>query len=489
MNFALMISCKVEEKLEAVERSTEWSQHDEAVAYEKALKEVLVEDGRAWADGNIRVGDYILISEFRAFPPCPTPSPKARSNRSVDSDTRVPADCLLDAVSEMEQSPEVGIMQFSSGVMQVVGDFFENGITFFTNLIYSAIRYTVSNGDVAPFVGHNAVLRWAAIQQVSYTDEDGYDKFWSESHVSEDFDMSLRLQCAGYIIRLAAWAGDGFKEGVSLTVLDELARWEKYAYGCNELLFHPLRTWLWRGPFTPLFKRFIFSDIRFTSKVTVVSYIGTYYAIGAAWLLSAVNYFVMGWFNGYLDKYYLDSWRVWFSIVVVFSGLGNVALAVMRYRIGERALLSSLLENYKWMIMFAVFLGGLSLHLSQAILSHMFEINMVWGATSKEAEFSNFFIELPKILKKVCSTASCPWSCRTVIRDWANSCTVQVLNGPLVRLHHGHDHHGRGPVHPARLAHHRLRGHPPHGHRHSVTFSVANCAEPGADDVFMVGYT
>lgn len=68
----------------------------------------------------------------------------------------------------------MGIMQLSSGVMQVVGDFFENGITFFTNLIYSAIRYTVSNGDVAPFVGHNAVLRWAAIQQVSYTDDDGY---------------------------------------------------------------------------------------------------------------------------------------------------------------------------------------------------------------------------------------------------------------------------------------------------------------------------
>ena len=292
-------------------------------------------------------------------------------------------------------------MQFSSGVMQVVHTFFENGITFFTNLIYTAIRYTVSNGDVAPFVGHNAVLRWSALQQVSYTDPDGYDKFWSESHVSEDFDMSLRLQCAGYIIRMAAWAGDGFKEGVSLTVMDELARWEKYAYGCNELLFHPIRTWLWRGPFTPLFKRFIFSDIRFTSKVTVVSYIGTYYAIAAAWLLSAANYFLMGWFNGYLDKYYLDSWRVWFSIVVVFSGLGNVALAAVRYRVGEGTLLGGLGENFRWMLMFAVFLGGLSLHLSQALLSHMFEVEMVWGATGKEAEFSNFFIELPKILKKV----------------------------------------------------------------------------------------
>ena len=305
----------------------------------------------------------------------------------------------------MEQSPDVGIMQFSSGVMQVVNTYFENGITFFTNLIYSAIRYTVSNGDVAPFVGHNAILRWSAIQQVSYEDEDGYEKFWSESHVSEDFDMSLRLQCSGYIIRLAAWAGEGFKEGVSLTVYDELARWEKYAYGCNELLFHPIRTWLWRGPFTPLFRRFLFSNIRFTSKITVISYIGTYYAIGAAWILTSVNYFVMGWYNGYLDKYYVDSWQVWFSIIIVFNGLGNIALAVMRYRIGERSLLGSLWENFKWTFMLAIFLGGLSLHVSQALLAHMFEIDMTWGATSKEAEFSNFFIEVPKVLKKVSSTS------------------------------------------------------------------------------------
>ncbi|KAH6628837.1 glycosyl transferase family group 2-domain-containing protein [Chaetomium tenue] len=379
MNFALMISCKVEEKLAAIQRTPDWSQHDEAQAYEQALKEVLEEDGRAWADGNIRVGDYILL---------------------IDSDTRVPADCLLDAVSEMELSPDVGIMQFSSGVMQVVHTYFENGITFFTNLIYSAIRYTVSNGDVAPFVGHNAILRWSAIQEVSYEDEDGYEKFWSESHVSEDFDMSLRLQCSGYIIRLAAWAGDGFKEGVSLTVYDELARWEKYAYGCNELLFHPMRKWIYRGPFTPLFRRFLFSNIRFTSKITVVSYIGTYYAIGAAWIMTSVNYFIMGWFNGYLDKYYVDSWQVWFSIIIVFNGLGNIALAVMRYRVGERNLLYALYENFKWTFLLAIFLGGLSLHVSQALLAHMFEIDMTWGATSKEAEFSNFFIEVPKVLKK-----------------------------------------------------------------------------------------
>lgn len=64
MNFALMVSCKVEEKLALVERGPEWRQSDEALAYHTALSQVLEENGRAWADGNIRVGDYILISMF-----------------------------------------------------------------------------------------------------------------------------------------------------------------------------------------------------------------------------------------------------------------------------------------------------------------------------------------------------------------------------------------------------------------------------------------
>ena len=71
MNFALMISCKVEEKLELIDRPSTWSQSDEAMAYAKALNEVLEEDGRAWADGNVRIGDYILISTQPPDKPLP----------------------------------------------------------------------------------------------------------------------------------------------------------------------------------------------------------------------------------------------------------------------------------------------------------------------------------------------------------------------------------------------------------------------------------
>lgn len=107
MNYALHTSNRVEEKLAALQRHGGWTNEDENAAYHQCLADVLQEDeGRTWAEGNIRVGDYILL---------------------IDSDTRVPHDCLLDGVSEMEQSPEVAIMQYQSGVMNVTGSFFENG--------------------------------------------------------------------------------------------------------------------------------------------------------------------------------------------------------------------------------------------------------------------------------------------------------------------------------------------------------------------------
>ncbi|KAL7623408.1 hypothetical protein AAE478_007090 [Parahypoxylon ruwenzoriense] len=381
MNYAMMVSNRVEDKLVQVPRTSSWTRDDEHIAYERCLAEVLQEDeGRTWAEGNIRIGDYILI---------------------IDSDTRVPEDCLLDAVSEMEQSPQVAILQFTSGVMRVSTSFFEGGVTWFTNLIYSAVTFVVANGDACPFVGHNAMLRWSAIQDAaSYQDEDGYEKFWSESHVSEDFDMALRLQCAGYDLRFASYTGEGFQEGVSLTVYDELARWEKYAYGCNELMFHPLKYWLTRGPITPLFRKFISSNIHFPKKVTICTYIGTYYAIGASWILTLMNYFLSGWFFGLYDKFYIDSFAIFISVIVVFTGFGNFSLAILRYRLNQQSLFAAFWSNIKWIPLMSIFLGGLSLHVSQALLSHFFSIDMTWGATAKEVEDVNFLEEIPRLLRR-----------------------------------------------------------------------------------------
>lgn len=71
MNYAMWISSLVEDKLGEIDRSPQWTQDDETAAYEQALEEV-VDSHPVWADGNIRMGDYILL---------------------IDSDTRVSA-CL-----------------------------------------------------------------------------------------------------------------------------------------------------------------------------------------------------------------------------------------------------------------------------------------------------------------------------------------------------------------------------------------------------------
>jgi hypothetical protein len=108
----------------------------------------------------------------------------------------------------------------------------------------------------------------------------------------------------GMVIRLASYHNGGFKEGVSLTLYDELARWEKYAYGCSELVFHPLQVntfslwdvlsltttryqWPYRGPLTRLFLRFLWSNIAITSKTLIVAYICTCEA--APLFISAIN--------------------------------------------------------------------------------------------------------------------------------------------------------------------------------------------------------
>jgi hypothetical protein len=143
-------------------------------------------------------------------------------------------------------------------------------------------------------------------------------KFWSEDHVSEDFHLSLRLQIAGFELRLATYHGEEFKEGVSLTVFDELARWEKYAYGTNELVFNPLKKW-YRGPITRLYLSYFMSHIKPSSKLMVLSYSFTYYAIAAGLPLSLVNYLIVGWFPNTLDQFYVTSWRVIVVTLIIFN--------------------------------------------------------------------------------------------------------------------------------------------------------------------------
>ncbi len=141
LNFTCQLSLAVEKMMSekrpvAPDALALWTEAEETELYEQCLSECLpVLHPLAQARGNIRIGDLVLL---------------------IDSDTRVPEDCLLDAASEMVQCPDVGVLQHCSGVMLVTDSYFELGIAFFTRIVNFAISYMVASGDVAPFVGHNA---------------------------------------------------------------------------------------------------------------------------------------------------------------------------------------------------------------------------------------------------------------------------------------------------------------------------------------------
>ena len=90
MNFGNRLSLRVEELMDDMRpeppvddpialANWQWTAEDEQEIYEEALAKAIDEtNGIAWAAGNIRIGEVILI---------------------IDSDTRVPEDCFLDAAS------------------------------------------------------------------------------------------------------------------------------------------------------------------------------------------------------------------------------------------------------------------------------------------------------------------------------------------------------------------------------------------------------
>jgi hypothetical protein len=113
-------------------------------------------------------------------------------------------------------------------VMQVAHHYFENGIAHFTRRINKCISMACANGEVAPFVGHNAFLRWSALQDAAFEDtgDNNKKKIWSEENVSEDFDMALRLQVWFFYPRFGITWTDcrDVAQGVHHSVVDLFGR-------------------------------------------------------------------------------------------------------------------------------------------------------------------------------------------------------------------------------------------------------------------------
>lgn len=330
------------------------------------------------ANKYINIGKYILL---------------------LDSDSRVPERILPDLVSEMEMYKELGFMQMMTLPMQVLNDYWENAISHFTHHIYRiSFVYSSATGHTAPLVGHNAMLRWDAIKDAAYIDSSSNQiMYWAEDKVSEDFDMSIRMQSIGYFGRYIGYSEDfgGFKEGVSLTACEEINRCKKYAYGINEIMFFPLNLWLEKGILSVQIKKFMTcSQIPIYTKFSIFTYITSYYTFASCPILTVAQYFLYR-YNDYWRSNVINSLSIIYGCIIVFSLLMPVAniFVVRKMNYSTKSLFGTIFNEFKYSIILGLFFSGLSFHLLEAICSHMFNLNMSWSTTQKEVIKNSKFFE------------------------------------------------------------------------------------------------
>jgi hypothetical protein len=91
--------------------------------------------------------------------------------------------------------------------------------------------------------------------------------------------------------------------------------------------------------------RFLWCDIKITSKMTILAYIGTYYAIAAAVPLTLANYLIVGWFSSDVDQFYLTSWKIFVGMAVVFNVLVSFYLTTPSISSADEIIVAPRLRN------------------------------------------------------------------------------------------------------------------------------------------------
>ena len=222
-------------------------------------------------------------------------------------------------------------------------------------------------------------------------------EYWRENKVSEDFALSLDFQLQGYYGKYIFY-DCGMTEGVSLNIHDELNKFTKYAYGVNEILFHPLSQWYNIGILNQQFCEFIVSNrISLSTKYVILSYMSSYYALSLSPLLSIVNYFLVGWEDGNrLIQKTNVSFKIFISCIVLFMGGSTLSNILFKLKQQKTPPFDIIKNEIIYGFILNIFFSGMPLHLLEIQLRHFFNFPVSWHTTSKEMEKRLTIVEIIK---------------------------------------------------------------------------------------------
>lgn len=188
--------------------------------------------------------------------------------------------------------------------------YYINMLSAYTDALYQG-HFLLSSilGCHPPLVGHSIFLRSDAVKQcgrirtlrktqrwlnniglpflsidqvgLDNLNDNGATEYWSECHVSEDFELMIHLYNLGFNGRYVAYPDCEFQEGITRTFDEEAGRHRKFSLGAHELMFNPFNNWIGDGIFSPLFRTFLRSDIPSYYKIFLTAYLFSYTSGGA----------------------------------------------------------------------------------------------------------------------------------------------------------------------------------------------------------------
>jgi hypothetical protein len=92
---------------------------------------------------------------------------------------------------------------------------------------------------------------------------------------------------------------------------------------------------------------FIWSDAPIHYKISMSSYMFSYYGITALTVLLTLNYLLLGLALN-VNGFCMHSFEIWLACMVVFPAAGNLGHTILKYRLGRRSLIGAAIENAVW---------------------------------------------------------------------------------------------------------------------------------------------
>jgi hypothetical protein len=313
----------------------------------------------------------------------------------IDSDTRMPNfpgeenGCLKRMIKDymFDGKDHVLYLQCFTGPYLSIKSLSEKCVFHFTCHIYNGILVATALNSTAPLVGHNAFLNFRLLSEISTINpKTNYRYYWAEDRISEDFDCMMRGNEKGYIGRYVANSGV-FLEGISFNYLTEYFKVSKFACGAAELTFNPITKWFVKGGgiLSSDIIGFVMSkEIEWYNKLSILSYILNFIAIAQAHVAMFYNLLFFEELFHVLPYVLLPINLMWEGMIV-WGVINSIINILFSYRLNfDKSII--LRQQFRELLFTSSLYGSLSVRFSIMYLTHLFNLNISFGATQKDDE-------------------------------------------------------------------------------------------------------